>query len=161
MAIGLEPAYGVAPPPDQMRSIGGSTYGSSFFVASPVRESKWHVRTRRTRLNWLPIPLAQRLVLILMSINNVIGCLRCDLGIDPTTVTFQRPISASAFDEVWSRSPGITSSTMDSTIHISPAAETSRESLKQVLKGASRERWCRSLLTGSERQGGALRCPIA
>lgn len=61
MAIRTEEALGVPVPPEQMHSIGGSKFGSTFFVTEPVGTAKWHVRTRQTSVNWLPEPLAQRL----------------------------------------------------------------------------------------------------
>lgn len=137
ISIGLEEVPGTPAPPEQMRSIGGSKFGSTFFVAEPVGTTKWHVRTRRTSVNWLPEPLAQRLALISISIANIVGALRCDLGTDPTTVSFVRPTPPDSFDEVWKRSPGVTSTSMDSSIGIEPADELSRDELRDLLEGGT------------------------
>ena len=133
MAIGLEETYGVAPPAEQMRSLGGSAYGSTFYAIERVGESSWHVRTRRTSLNWLPDLLANRLVLLSMSINNIVGALRCGLGVDPTTVRFLRPMDPEAFAEVWSRSPGIRMTNFDDSIRIGREDEVSRDVLRDLL----------------------------
>lgn len=134
MAVGTEEAFGVPVPPEQMRSMGGSKFGSTFFVTEPLGSTKWHLRTRRTSLNWLPEPLGQRLALISVSIANVVGALRCGLGVDATTISFVRPESPESFDVVWSRSPGVTSSNMDYVFGIDPSDELSRDELRSLLE---------------------------
>lgn len=134
LAIGLEETYGVAPPPEQMRSLGGSAYGSTFYAIERVGATSWHVSTRRTSLNWLPDLLANRLVLLSMSINNIVGALRCELGVDPALVRFQRPVDPDAFNEVWSRSPGTKKVNLDHIVRISPEDELSREALRDLLQ---------------------------
>src|SRR5207253_7999526 len=104
-----------------------------FFVAEPAGQSKFHICTRRTSVNWTPEALAQRLVLISMSVANVVGALRCELGVDPANVEFKRPASASAFRDVWSREPAVRSIGIDALPRIAPEDECSREELLQAL----------------------------
>lgn len=118
----------------EMHRIGGSRFGSTFFATEPVRSAKWHIRTRRTSLNWLPEPMVQRLELVSMSIANVVGALRCDLGIDPVTVKWSRPASPEAFQEVWRQSPGVASGAFGPSIGIAAADELSREDLRTLLQ---------------------------
>ena len=51
IAVGVEHEYGVAPPPEEMKFIGGSDFGTSFFHAEPVanapNNSRTHFRIRR------------------------------------------------------------------------------------------------------------------
>lgn len=139
LAIGLEETPGVPAPPEAMQSFGGSRFGTTFFVSERVGDSKQHIRTRRTSVNWTPDALVQRLVLISMSIANVVAALRCDLGLDPTSVTFVRPTPLTAFDEVWNREPGVSSSAMDAIIRIDPSDECSKDELVKILEQRSSE----------------------
>jgi hypothetical protein len=134
LSIGPETEPGVPAAPEVMRSLGGSRFGSSFFVSEQVGSTKWHIRTRRTSVNWSAELLVQRLVLISMSIANVVAALRCDLGADPTTQQFHRPIPAAAFDDVWAGGPGVRHSSMDRVIRIGIDDEISREELRAILE---------------------------
>lgn len=135
LAMGTEEVPGVPAPPEAMRSMGGSRFGSTFFVSERVGSSRLHIRTRRTSINWSPQALVQRLVLVSMSITNVVGALRCSLGIDSTTVRFVRPYPLSAFDDVWSSDPGPKSMGLDTVIRIDPSDELSKDQLLSVLEG--------------------------
>ena len=91
LSIGVEEVPGVAAPPEAMRSLGSSKYGTTFFPVERVGQSKHHIRARRTSVNWSAVAVANRLHLVSMSMRNIVGALRCDLGVDPTTVAFHRP----------------------------------------------------------------------
>jgi len=104
--------------------MGGSRFGSTFFVSERVGTSKHHIRTRRTSINWSPEALALRLSLVSMSIANVIGALRCGLGADPNVVEFVRPDPLDAFDQVWQTQPSSKSYAMDSIIRIDESDES-------------------------------------
>src|SRR5690348_8195330 len=126
MAVGVQEAFGSPAAPEDMRTLGGSDFGSTFFVAEPVGSASWHVRTRRTSLNWLPVPMAQRLALVSMSISNVVGSMQCELGLDAREISFVRPTQPATFDEVWGQSPGVTKSSIDSVMAIHQRDECSR-----------------------------------
>jgi hypothetical protein len=134
LAFGVEAFPGVAAPATAMRSLGGSRFGTTFFVVERAGQSKLHVRTRRTSLNWTPMSLAQRLSLVSMSISNVVGALRCGLGVDPSTVEFHRPVPLAAFESVWAREPGTRSTSIDSIIRIEPSDELTKEELIGILE---------------------------
>lgn len=91
LAVGVEEQPGVPAPPENMRSLGGSRFGSTFFVPEQVGTTKWHIRTRRTSVNWTADSLVQRLALISMSISNAAAAARCHLGVDPNSQIFHRP----------------------------------------------------------------------
>lgn len=74
-----------------------------------------------------------------MSIANVIGALRADLGVHPTTINFVRPTPPDVFDDVWKDAPGVTSMSMDTAIRIEPADEISREALRDLLEAPRSE----------------------
>ena len=134
LAIGLETTPGEPAPPEAMHSLGGSDYGSTFFISERVGESRHHIRTRRMSVNWSPEALAQRLYMISMSIGNVVSAMRCMLGVDPQSVEFSRPSPLSAFDDVWSREPAMSSSGFDMIITIDPRSEVSRAELLAMLE---------------------------
>lgn len=71
---------------------------------------------------------------ISISISNIVGALRCDLGADATTITFVRPTPPDSFDDVWRRFPGVTSTNMDYAFGIEPSDELSREDLRAFLE---------------------------
>ncbi len=134
LAIGIEESPGVPAAPEAMRSLGGSPFGTTFFVSERVGTSKQHIRTRRTSVNWSPEALVLRLGLISMSISNIVGSLRCELGVDATTVEFVRPVPPSVFDDVWSSEPGARSTGMDRIIRIGTSDERPREELLAILE---------------------------
>jgi len=119
-----------------MRPMGGSRFGSTFFVSERVGTSKHHIKTRRTSINWSPEALALRLSLSLvsMSIANVIGALRCGLGADPNVVEFVRPDRLDAFDQVGQTEPSSKSFTMDSIIRIDESDEMPKAELLDILE---------------------------
>ncbi len=128
-AIGEEEVRGVPVSPERMRSLGGSQYGSTFLRSEKVSRSKHHVRTRRISLNWSAEAMMERLELISMSIANIVGALRCSLGIPPGTVQFVRPSSAATFGHAWSHHVGTRSVAIDTIVHIDAADELSAEAL--------------------------------
>lgn len=134
LAIGTEATLGVPASADAMRSFGGSEFGSTFFAAERVGGSNQHIRTRRTSVNWTPLSLAQRLVLVSMSITNVVGALRCGMGAKPSSVRFLRPDPRSVFEEVWDREPSVRSTGIDTIIRIDPSDELSKDQLREILE---------------------------
>ena len=142
LSVGREHEYGVAPPLAEMRSLGGSRYGTSFFAPEPVstsgRRDDRSFRVRRHSLNWSAEAMAQRLLLIEFSVGNVVGALRCLTGSPPSTVRFSRPEDATAFDRPWNYPIGITSSNMDTTIEPTDVSETGERELRAELESRSR-----------------------
>lgn len=134
LAIGIEEVPGVPAPAEAMQAMGGSRFGSTFFVSERAGTKKHHIRMRRTLINWSPEAIALRLGLVSMSITNVIGALRCGLGADPTTVEFVRPDPLDAFDQVWQTEPSPTSFAMDSIIQIEESDEISKAELLDILE---------------------------
>lgn len=149
LAIGTEETPGVLAPPGAMRSLGGSRFGSTFFAVERVGASRHHIRTRRTSVNWTPLSLAQRLMLISMSIDNIVGALRCGLGADPGSVKFVRPDPLSAFEDAWAREPGVRTTNMDHVIQVDPSDELSKERLLEILEH-------RADASGTDRDGHAV-----
>lgn len=107
---GIEKTPGQACPPEEMKCVGGSEHGSSFYVAESIGDSKLNVRLRRTSRNWDGVALALRIKLIGMSLQNVVSCLRIGNGAEPSTVQFRWPQELDLFDEAM-RGPSLREST--------------------------------------------------
>lgn len=72
LAVGREDTFGVPPPREKMVSLGGSTFGSTYFVQEyPTLNDKINFRPRRHSRNWNPHNLVNGLILISMSIQNI------------------------------------------------------------------------------------------
>jgi hypothetical protein len=134
LSIGIEEECGQAAPPESMRSIGGSIYGSSFLQREKVGSSSHHIRARWVSLNWSAEAMVQRLSLISMSISNVIGSLLIENGASPESVKFVRPVQPEAFEAAWSHHVGVAFSSVDSVVQIGSEHEVSREKLLQELE---------------------------
>ncbi len=112
-AIGAEETPGVHAPQGNMRLIGKSEFGSSFFDYIPINESKPHIQLRRNSTNWDPEDMAWGLQLISISISNIVSFLKVVNEVDPTKVKFNWPRETETFREPWKRttSLGVTSLT--------------------------------------------------
>jgi hypothetical protein len=139
MAVGHEETPGVPAPPEAMRSMGGSPYGSSFFEIERLGEGKRspHIRARSVSVNWSAQGLLGRLALISMSITNIVGALQCAMGADPASIKFVRPERAEAFDDVWIP-VGVTSSRIDTIVRIETTQERSSNQLRADLEERGR-----------------------
>jgi hypothetical protein len=92
VAFGVEKVPGQRAAPEDMRSLGGSAFGSSFNVPLRIEGAeKHHLRLSHRLRNWSWEALAIDLQLISQSINNVVGCLRVIAGAPPGTVRFEWP----------------------------------------------------------------------
>jgi len=141
LRIGEEEAYGVRAPEANMRTIGGSPYGTSFFepfgvVADPL--SKHHFRIRHAAMNWRAEAMVQRLQLIAWSINNVVGCLRCLNGALPGTIRFIRPEDPDVFEHAWRWDVGVTRSDFDFEVNPADVDAVPRRELLHELKQRTR-----------------------
>jgi hypothetical protein len=109
ISVGAEHEYGIAPPPEEMHSIGGSKYGSTFFSSELVihRKNKINYIVTEHTVNWDPGKLIGRLCLISNSINNIRSCSLIANGESPQNVRFENPQNIEAFDEVFESNIGV------------------------------------------------------
>jgi hypothetical protein len=109
LSLGPEVTPGVPAPPKKMISLGGSTFGTSYFVKEHIISSnKINFRPRRHFRNWSPQNLTKGLILISMSIKNVISFLRIFNGVDPKKCQVETPTTKETFEEPWKESIGVT-----------------------------------------------------
>jgi len=123
VAIGIEDTPGVPAPPERMHSLGGSEFGSSFFIPEKIGDNKLHFRVRRHSRNWKPENFVYGLHLISLSLQNILSFLKVINGVDAATVEFSWPSDESHFEESWRSVAGVTSMGMDTIImpeHITP-----------------------------------------
>lgn len=116
-AIGNEEQRGVPAPGERMVSLGGSVFGTSYFVKESILpKDKCNFRPRSHSRNWSPQNLANGLVLISMSINNVISWLRSINGVQPNKCKFNNPTSKDQFEVLWKEHIGVRHIAIDSVI---------------------------------------------
>ena len=115
LAFGPEDEFGVPPPAEKMTSLGGSDFGSSFFVSEGIgkeidKRNPTHFRVKRHSLNWDPECLLHGLNLISLSLNNILAFLKVANGTDAESVKLLYPQDESYFEAPWQPS--------HSTMHI-------------------------------------------
>ncbi len=140
LRVGLEPEYGVPPPPEAMKTIGYSKFGSSFLTLEkvPVDEKQNRsYRSRKMSLNWSTEQVALLLQLVSMSLENVIAALKIVNDMPPSDVQFFRPIESDAFEKPWQVSIGVTSATMDYSIDAINFEKTTKEQLWDIVRSTT------------------------
>lgn len=142
--VGLEPSFGVAPPPEEMKPVGSSKYGTSVFVAERIEDSKRgsspHFRLNRKSYNWLAESTVVALQLLSMSIQNIVGYLRVQNGAPPTSVKMTWPSDSDAFSLPWQKVPGVLTFSMNETVAEEHVVLLSRKDLKRRLDEARTKR---------------------
>jgi len=115
LAVGLEHKEGVAPPPEEMKLLTNSEFGTSFFKIEQIGNGKDNrsVRSRAITLNWTIEKTILMTQLVSMSIKNVTSALKILNGIKPSECKFLRPVNDSDFEKPWHFSPSISSCTFD------------------------------------------------
>ncbi len=133
--VGVEPEYGVSPPEDQMKTIGHSEHGTTYFKLESVGQIKDNrsIRSRRHSINWRIEKTALLLQLTSISIANITSALKIANGFDATKCRYFRPVEDADFKTPWSFSPGITGCNMDFAISDSDVVPTTKESLLQII----------------------------
>ncbi len=135
LAVGIEPEYGVSPPREEMKTIGHSEYGTTYFKLEPIGKAKdnRNLRSRRHSINWRIEKTVLLLQLASMSIANISSALKIANGFDATKCKYFRPTEDAVFKTPWSFSPGITGFNMDFVISDSDVAPTTKESLLKMI----------------------------
>jgi hypothetical protein len=135
LAFGPEVTPGVPAPPEKMQSLGGSSFGSTYFVKEHIIPTdKLNFRPRRHSRNWSPQNLANGLFLISMSIQNIASWLRMVNGVPPNKCRFENPISEDVFEQPWIESVGVTHVSFDLIIEAGHMKPFSQEEIFQFYK---------------------------
>lgn len=136
IAFGLEHQYGVAPPPEEMKSLGGSDNGSTFYVierAGRDAQGNRSKRSRRRTVNWTPETMIRGLQVIDVSIRNIVTFLRIVHGAQPNTVQFMRLEGIEDLTALLHDSVGIRSSSFDVDLDESQISATTKKGLLEEL----------------------------
>ena len=80
MSVGPQADAGIPATAESMISLGGSDFGSTFFVQERVAHSKLHLRPIGVSVNWVPENLVEGLLLLSMSISNLVSFLMAQAG---------------------------------------------------------------------------------
>lgn len=129
-AVGKEDTPGVPAPPEKMQTIEGSEFGTSFFTRETIiNNNRINFRPRTQSRNWNPAHLANGLVLLSMSINNILSFLRILNGIKPEKCRFNTPTERLVFKEPWKLCLGGTSINIDTTIRSENITQFSKDDI--------------------------------
>lgn len=135
LSTGIEHEYGVPPPPEEMQFLGGSDFGSTFYVLEKIGGEEKSNRSRRSRqvsVNWSAQGTVLALQLISMSIRNVVSMLQILNGSKPSEVRFVRPSQDRDFDGPWEHSPSVRHAGLDVVIPEGAVTKTSQQELLEV-----------------------------
>lgn len=142
IAIGKEHQYGVAPPPEEMKYLGGSDNGSTFYVierAGPDTQGNRSKRSRRRTVNWTPETMIRGLQVIDVSIRNIVTFLRIVHGAKPNTVQFMRLEGVEDLAALLHDSIGVRTSSFDIELDQSQIQATTKKQLQEELAQAFAE----------------------
>ena len=131
LAIGLEKSYEVSPPDNEIRVIGESKYGTSFYSIEiiPRRKGNRNLFTRKVSLNWTIEKTALLIQLIGMSIANTKLTLEIVNGGKPQSGKFFRPAEDGDFEKPWNYLPGVTRFSEDPNIEVESIPSVTRAEL--------------------------------
>jgi hypothetical protein len=132
IAFGREHQYGVAPPQDEMRYLGGSDTGSTFFAierAGPEVHGSRSRRSRQRTVNWEPETMLRGLQLIDISIGNIVSFLRIVNGAQPNSIQFHRLEGVEDLAALLKDSVSVRSSSLDTYIDDALIPATTKKQL--------------------------------
>ena len=136
LAVGLEHEYSISPPPEEMKLVGKSEFGTTFFKIESIGEGKSNrsLRSRRISLNWNIEKTILLLQLVSMSVINILSALKIANGVQPGTCKFLRPQEDSDFEKPWSYSPRVTNCNMDFVISEDKVNSVTKSELLKILQ---------------------------
>src|SRR3989344_1883137 len=107
LAIGPEITPGVPLPQEKWIQIGKSDFGSTFPTVYKIVGRKLHFQLRNHSRNWNPIDLANGLLLISVSLNNIVERLKILNGVGIDQVSFRALSDEKEFLKPWKNSYSI------------------------------------------------------
>jgi len=140
LLIGREEEFGVAAPPENMKVLTHSDFGSTFFSLSQTPEKQKGNRTYRSRrhsINWSFDQTAAKLFLISLSITNILNIIKIINGVPPETLKFANLVHPDAFEFPWSTSTSHSTSTFDYTYKEGWTTSTTKKQLLDAVKAYS------------------------
>lgn len=138
LTVGLEHECGVSPPPEEMKIMGKSNYGTTFLRIEPIGKDRGNrsLCSKRISLNWTIEKTSLLLQFVSMSIKNITSALKIANGAEVEKCDFVRPPNDADFEKAWSYSPGVTSCNFDYVLPIAEVVSvTKSELLERLNKG--------------------------
>jgi len=129
VSVGPETKYGVPPPKEAIKNIGGSRFGSTFFNVKKIQTKGQSLSSRRQSVNWSLERTLLHLQLIGMSIGNIVSALRIANGVAASECRFDRPEDDADFDKSWDFKPSVLSSNFDFVLDEEQIPRLTREEL--------------------------------
>lgn len=136
LAAALQPAEGVAPPPEAFKSLGKSEFGSTFFKVEPLTSNKGDrsLIIAEQSVNWS----LERIVLlnqsVHISINNIVSAFRIANDFPASECKFLRPEDQENFLRPWNHSVGVSAMTWRHSESPSNARGLSRKEILDVIR---------------------------
>lgn len=133
LALGLEDVAGTPAPPERMRTMTNSVFGSSFFVPERLHDNR-NFTVSHQALNWVPDNYVDALQLIASSLHNAVAFLRIMHGVPRNEVPFAYCTDEESYKPPWSRSTGMTGLRWNSHVTENVIKPLTREDILSVYK---------------------------
>lgn len=117
---------------NEVKSLGGSKFGSSFYIPEKLSNKKPHYAIHRNSRNWPLKRYARELVLISLSLKNIKSYLKIKNGENPEEQKFIYPQDLSFLDMYLADNPGVLEFNLHTEIKTEEHALWSKSALKQV-----------------------------
>lgn len=142
LSVGIETTPGSPAPPERMKSMGGSDFGSSFYYAASIfgekEKNSRNFSLRRRAINWSPDDLCGRISLASLLIANMKSFLHIANGAKPSTVEFHRLIDEGAYTIPWQKSPSVTSIDLDLVVSPENVTPFNKDQILEFLSGKAK-----------------------
>lgn len=106
LAVGPQDDPETPAKPERMQSLGGSKFGSAYFIPQRLSKSGTDFRLRQVFRNWSPQNLLHGLSLCAMSMNNILSFLRYHAGTPAEQLRIMAPLEKEHFSLPWSDAIG-------------------------------------------------------
>jgi len=137
ISVGIENFPEEVVPKDKMKFMGGSRFGSSFFIPQEIKGNisgrDHNFKTRKILLNWNVDSVVQRLQLISYSIHNIKSFLTNLNNANVKEITFNCPDSFECFEKVWKGNPGIINGSFDFNIDDTKITKKTYKDIETIL----------------------------
>ena len=134
MSFGLQEEPDKPAPADRMTSLGGSRYGSSYFVPEQLNVDANHFRIRNQSRNWVLQNMINGLQLITLSVHNIIVFLRVLNRDDTSDCQFRMPNDPAFLNSPWNQHIGVFASHIDSQVKKENIRRLSDEEILSVYR---------------------------
>jgi len=118
---------------DKGYSLGGSDFGSTFYIPEPLDGKKLHFQPKPMCLNWDPYCVADSIILLSYSLNNLVCYLRTINHDKNQDISYMLPSEDSMFNRPWENSIGVHSASFERSIHLKNSSICSKDVLLQEL----------------------------